>query len=156
MESGLSVALSVTDFPCKRHPPRTLQTWGCLRIGRTVLLGLPFLCSGNAKWNGPGDALLKETTSGAWFRALGSYPRVFSEHQQAKLSGDGFTTQKTGIPKWVALVSGNMGTKTCGLPLRSFNFEPHPCHVRGSFPCSGAHLWWGMAFPFNPNCVLQI
>ena len=33
--------------------------------------------------------------------------------------------QKTGIPKWVALVSGNMGTKTCGLPLLA-NFEPHP------------------------------
>ena len=24
---------------------------------------------------------------------------------------------KSGIPSWVALVSGNMGTKTCGLPL---------------------------------------
>ena len=25
--------------------------------------------------------------------------------------------QKTGIPKWVALVTGNMGIKTCGLPF---------------------------------------
>ena len=45
--------------------------------------------------------------------------------------------QKTGLPNWVAL-SGNMGTKTCGLPLRSFNFEPlpsefpaHPTHTSG-------------------------
>ena len=34
--------------------------------------------------------------------------------------------QKSGIPKWVTLVSGNMVAKTCGLPLRSFNFKPHP------------------------------
>ena len=33
--------------------------------------------------------------------------------------------QKTGSPKWLALVSGNMGTKTCGWPLL-FTFEPHP------------------------------
>ena len=33
--------------------------------------------------------------------------------------------EKTGIPKWVALVSRNMETKTCGLPLLS-NFEPDP------------------------------
>ena len=32
--------------------------------------------------------------------------------------------QKNGIPKWVALESGNMETKTCGLPLRSFHSEP--------------------------------
>ena len=32
--------------------------------------------------------------------------------------------QETGIPKWVARsVSGDMGTKTCGLPLL-VNFEP--------------------------------
>ena len=32
--------------------------------------------------------------------------------------------QKTGKnPQWVALVSGNMGTKTCGWPLL-VNFEP--------------------------------
>ena len=36
------------------------------------------------------------------------------------------SNQKTGIPKWVALVSGNMD-QTCGLPLL-FNFEPHPDH----------------------------
>ena len=35
-------------------------------------------------------------------------------------------TKKPEFPKWVARVSGNMGTKTCGVPLRSFNFEPHP------------------------------
>ena len=35
--------------------------------------------------------------------------------------------QKAGSPKWVARsVSGNMGTKTCGLPLL-VNFEPHLC-----------------------------
>ena len=33
--------------------------------------------------------------------------------------------QKTGIPKWVTLVSGNRGTKTCGLPLRWFHFDKH-------------------------------
>ena len=45
--------------------------------------------------------------------------------------------QKTGIPKWVARsVSGNMGTKTCGLPLRSFNFEP-PFRSRCPFPGQG-------------------
>ena len=32
---------------------------------------------------------------------------------------------KTGIPKWVPLVSGNMVATTCGLPLL-VNFEPHP------------------------------
>ena len=37
--------------------------------------------------------------------------------------------QKTGIPKWVALVSGHMVAKTCGLPLL-FNFEPHPFALR--------------------------
>ena len=33
--------------------------------------------------------------------------------------------KKTGIPKWLALVSGNMDFKTCGLPLL-LNFEPYP------------------------------
>ena len=31
-----------------------------------------------------------------------------------------------------ALVSGNMGTKHCGLPLRSFIFEPHPYRLRAT------------------------
>ena len=39
------------------------------------------------------------------------------------LSGCGSKNQI--IPKWVALESGNMETKTCGLSLL-FNFEPHP------------------------------
>ena len=53
-------------------------------------------------------------------------------HRPRAKSGDlGFCShlavaQKTGIPKWLALASGNMDQKTCGLPLRSFNFEPNP------------------------------
>ena len=34
------------------------------------------------------------------------------------------------VPKWLARVSGNMETKTCGLPLQSFHFEPHPDTLR--------------------------
>ena len=35
------------------------------------------------------------------------------------------TKKQKGTPTWVARsVSGNMGTKTCGLPLQ-FSFEPH-------------------------------
>ena len=34
--------------------------------------------------------------------------------------------QKTGISTWLALARGNMDQNTCGLPLRSFHFEPHP------------------------------
>ena len=41
----------------------------------------------------------------------------------ADLHGDGCGS-KTGIPTWVALASGHMVAKTCGLPL--LNFEPHP------------------------------
>ena len=47
--------------------------------------------------------------------------------------------QKTGILKWVALVSGNMD-QTCGLPLRSFNFEPQPSRTDFSFPSQEAVL----------------
>ena len=36
-------------------------------------------------------------------------------------------------PKWVVWGSGNMGTKTCGLPLL-FNFEPHPTGTRKNTP----------------------
>ena len=36
------------------------------------------------------------------------YPRPETTHMAV--------AQKTGIPKWVALLSGNMGTKTSGLP----------------------------------------
>ena len=46
--------------------------------------------------------------------------------------------QKSGIPKWVTLVSGIMGTKTCGLPLRSLNFEPfEPLVVEASLDIGG-------------------
>ena len=34
-------------------------------------------------------------------------------------------SKNSGIPKWLALVSGNMETKTRGLPLH-FHFEPRP------------------------------
>ena len=39
-------------------------------------------------------------------------------------------------PKWLALVSGNMD-RTCGLPLRSFNFEPPPDSSASAFFFSG-------------------
>ena len=53
----------------------------------------------------------------------------------------GCGNQKTGIPKWVARsVSGNMVAKTCGLPLRSFNFEPHPC--ANSMAVTGKYFPW--------------
>ena len=38
--------------------------------------------------------------------------------------GDMAVAQKAGIPKWVALVGGNMD-QNCGLPLL-IKFEPHP------------------------------
>ena len=40
--------------------------------------------------------------------------------------------QKAGLPKRVALVSGNLVAKTCGLPF--LNFEPLPNHLRTIFP----------------------
>ena len=53
---------------------------------------------------------------------------------------------KKPVPKWVALVSGNMGTKTCDLP-RSFNFEP----LGISF--QGAKQKVGQAFS---SCVVRL
>ena len=45
---------------------------------------------------------------------------------------------KKPVPQWLALVSGNMGTKTCGLPL--FKFEPHPHVPPSSSSLGGVNL----------------
>ena len=49
--------------------------------------------------------------------------------------------QKAGIPKCIALVSGNRDDSTCGLPLRSFNFEPSPKHQNTTGRALGESLW---------------
>ena len=54
----------------------------------------------------------------------------FAPRNRAKsLQGVGCGS-KNRYPKWVALASGNWKPKTCGWPLRSFHFEPHPVHPK--------------------------
>ena len=65
--------------------------------------------------------------------------------------------QKTGIPKWLALVSGNVDHHLRSQPLRSFNFE-HPNHFKrtprvghlkhlGTFRSLPARIAWEVYLP---------
>ena len=63
-----------------------------------------------------------------WDRKAAFYVRPFSNGLRPRTPG----CSKNAVPKWLALVSRKMGTKTCGLPLRSFNFEPQPPRRLGS------------------------
>ena len=63
---------------------------------------------------------------------LGKATNGFWGHGQSEplsLASKPWLKKKMNSLKWVALVSGNMDFKTCGLPLL-FNFEPHPIGMR--------------------------
>ena len=75
-----------------------------------------------------------------------------SEH-----SGLRSVAQNTGIPKWVTLERGNMGTKTCGL-LLLFHFEPHPAGIASTL-CSRYKFLPGpgpLSMSVNPFAHVQM
>ena len=88
---------------------------------------------------------LKKTTIHAWFTLLPANMEVPKDpFQEESRPSTGFCVRlKKRVPKWLALVSGNMES-TCGLPLRSFHFEPHQSFYRGPFPRGKSSFYRGL------------
>ena len=99
---------SISPISCRRGPGHRRQRQPGLQPGVVALAGA------DRPGRGDGD-------SGTWGPSEGK-PNKNSKRAVGELA----VAQKSGTQNGLAtLVRGNMGTKTCGLPLRSFNFEPH-------------------------------